>query len=150
MHRIQAQHEGHRDISDKPDIDDSTTTKTKAYAPPNTASTSADIAEALEKATYTKTGVTHNSPQVAGEYASPSAATETAGDIAATLKEANPLATYTDDGATAFSFTDLSVPTPPAPAATFAAVQNTTRERICRSEEAEHEPSTIETPPKSS
>jgi hypothetical protein len=85
---------------------------------------------------------------VAEEYDSPPAATETAGAIAATLKEANPLATYTDDGATAFSSTDITVPTPSAPAATCAAVKNTTREKIYRSGEAEHEPSTIKNTPK--
>jgi hypothetical protein len=87
---------------------------------------------------------------VAGEDVSPPAANKTADAIAATHKEENLLATYSDDGATAFSSTDLAVQTPPAHAATCATVKNTTREKIDRSGEAEQEPSTIETPPKSS
>ena len=148
MHRIQAQHERHRGTTEKPDTNDGTTTKTIASAPPNAASASVDIAAAPEKATLTKTRVAHNSPQAAGEDVSPPAANETADVIAATHKAENPLATYTDDGATAFSSTDFIVPIPSAPAATCAAVKNTTREKIDRSGEAEHELSTIETPKK--
>ena len=142
----QAQHTWQRGTSEKSDIVVGTATKPNAFATPNAAPASADIDEAAEKATLVKTENAHNSPQVAGEHDSPPAATETAG---ATLNEANPLAAYPDNVATACSPTDLNFPTPPTHAVKYAAVKNTAGEKTYISGEAKHEPSTTEAPPKS-